>query len=120
MTIIDKLSMIHMAVNDADKMKAFYADKLGFKADQDVAYGGNRWVTLEFPGGGPTIVLTTYPENMKPGSQVLFFATADVEAAHKELTAQGVKLNGDVEKDDYGQRFHLEDPEGNHLVIALA
>ena len=72
MNTIDKLKMFHMAVNDMDKVKAFYTDKLGFKVTQDYAQGEMRWVSMELPGGGTSINLTTAHENMKPGSMKLY------------------------------------------------
>jgi catechol 2,3-dioxygenase-like lactoylglutathione lyase family enzyme len=36
MKTIDKLLMFHMAVSDMDQSKAFYLDKLGFQAPQEV------------------------------------------------------------------------------------
>lgn len=117
MATINKLAMLHFGVTDMDKMKAFYTDNLGFTAANDVGQGVQRWVTLAFAEGGPSIVFTTYASNLKPGSMQLYLGTADVEAAYQELKAKGVQVNGEIEKDNWGQRFHVTDPEGNHLVI---
>jgi predicted enzyme related to lactoylglutathione lyase len=54
----------------------------------------------------------------------LNFATSDIAAAHKELSAKGAKVS-DVKDDLFGpgsgvKWFYLEDPDGNHVVLLLA
>ena len=56
---------------------------------------------------------------MTPGTMNLYFPTADVAAAHKELSAKGVKVN-EVKDDLFGpgsgvKWFNLEDPDGNQV-----
>ena len=125
MQVVDKLVRFKMAVNDMDKAKAFYADKLGLKVESDYRRDDhNWWVSLTITEGGGSIVLTTAHENMKPGTMSLYFASSDIATAHKELSAKGAKVN-EVKNDLYGpgsgvKWFSLEDPDGNsvHLVQA--
>ena len=61
---------------------------------------------------------------MKPGTMVLYFATSDVAAAHKELSDKGVKVN-EVKDDLFGpgsgvKWFNLEDPDGNQVHLGQA
>src|SRR5262245_61641270 len=101
MTTINKLMMLHMAVNNMEEVKTFYTEKLGFTATSDFAYNeaqaaqagvpaGSRWISLVLPDGGTSINLTNLFENMQPGSMKLYLSTPDIEAAYKELTAKGV------------------------------
>ena len=117
MSIVDRVMMVHMAVSDMDRSKAFYTEKLGFEATGDYSQRGGRWVPLSLPGGGPSVVLTTYHENMRPGTMKLYISTPDVEAAFRELKARGVSPTSEVAEDPYGKRFSLSDPDGNDLVI---
>jgi hypothetical protein len=61
----------------------------------------NWWVSLTLPEGGITITLTTFHENMKPGTMSIYSATSDVAAAHKELSAKGAKVN-EIKDDLFG------------------
>jgi catechol 2,3-dioxygenase-like lactoylglutathione lyase family enzyme len=123
MNTFDKLVMISMAVSDMPKAKEFYADKLAFKITSDYRQDDhNWWVSLNLPGGGTSITLTTAHENMKPGAMKLYLSTPDIQAAHKQLTAKGVNVNG-INDDLYGpgsgvKWFSFNDPDGN-LWIAL-
>ena len=62
---VEKILMFTMAVTDMAKAKEFYAEKLGFKVTRDYGQGDQHWVSLEAPGGGASLNLTTMHENMK-------------------------------------------------------
>jgi catechol 2,3-dioxygenase-like lactoylglutathione lyase family enzyme len=126
--VVNKFMMLTMNVNDMPKAKAFYADKLGLKVTTDYRIDDdNWWVSLTFPEGGASITLaraSAYPENTKPGTMALYFATSDVVTAHKKLSGEGVRVN-DIQNDLFGpgsgvKFFILKDPDGNlvHLVQA--
>jgi catechol 2,3-dioxygenase-like lactoylglutathione lyase family enzyme len=122
---IDKLMMFSVAVSNMPAARAFYVDKLGFKVASDHRRNDdNWWVSLALPQGGPSIVLTTAHENMKPGTMKLYFATSDVAAAHEELSAKGAKVS-EVKDDLHGpgsgvKWFSLEDPDGNQVLLVQA
>ena|SRR5258707_14308994 len=128
MTTIDKLMMFSMAVNKMDEVKAFYSEKLGFKVTNDFAYdqgqaakaglpAGSRWISMAFPGGGPSVNLTNVFENMKPGSMKLYLSSPDIEATYKELTAKGVKPTAEITRAGWGTSFSFNDPDGNNWLV---
>ena len=68
--------------------------------------------------------ITTFQENIKPGTIAVYFATSDVATTHKELSGKRVKVN-EAKDDLFGpgsgvKWFNLEYPDGNqvHLVQA--
>jgi catechol 2,3-dioxygenase-like lactoylglutathione lyase family enzyme len=125
MQVANKLMRFKMAVSDMPKAKAFYADKLGLKVESDYRRDDhNWWVSLTPTEGGPSIVLSTTHENMKPGTMSLYFASSDIAAAHKELSTKGAKAN-EVKDDLYGpgsgvKWFNLDDPDGNQVFLVQA
>jgi predicted enzyme related to lactoylglutathione lyase len=61
---------------------------------------------------------------MKPGTLTLYFATADIEAAHKDLSAKGVDVS-EIKDDLHGpgsgtKWFNFHDTEGNLIHIEQA
>jgi predicted enzyme related to lactoylglutathione lyase len=122
---VNKLMRFKMAVSDMPKAKAFYVDKLGLKVESDYRRDEhNWWVSLTPTEAGPSIVLSTAHENMKPGTMSLYFASSDVAAAHKELSAKGAKVN-EVRDDLYGpgsgvKWFNLDDPDSNQVFLVQA
>jgi len=121
MQVANKLMRFKMAVSDMPKAKAFYVDKLGLKAESDHRRDDHNWWVSLTTEGGTSIVLSTAHENMKPGTMSLYFASPDVTAAHKELSAKGARVN-EVKDDLYGpgsgvKWFNLEDPDRNQVFL---
>jgi catechol 2,3-dioxygenase-like lactoylglutathione lyase family enzyme len=125
MQTVNKLMMLSIVVSDMPKAKEFYVDKLGSKVTIDYRQDDGHWyVSLAFPDGGAAITLTTFQENIKPGTMSLYFETSDVVAAHKELSDKGVEVNT-VQDDLFGpgsgvKFFNFEDPDGNQLLLVQA
>ncbi len=125
MQVVKRCMMITMAVHDMRVAKAFYTDNIGLKVASDYRQDDEHWwVSLTFPEGGVTITLTTYHENLKPGTMKLYLETSDVAAARKELSLKDVEVD-EIEDDLFGpgsgvKWFKLEDPEGNQVLFVQA
>ena len=118
--VVEKILMIHMAVTDMAKAKEFYAGKVGFQVTRDYGQDGQHWVSLDAPGGGTSLNLTTMHENMKPGTMKLYLSTPDIEAAYQEIKARGAEPTSEIAHDGWGTWFGLSDPDGNKWVIVQA
>ncbi len=117
----EKLLMVMVAVTEMAKAKVFYAEQLGWSVTTDYGQGDRHWVSLELPGGGASLTLTTFHEHMKPGTMTLYLSTSTIEAAYHELKAKGVQVN-DMKDDLYGpgsgvKWFDLRDPDGNRWLV---
>jgi catechol 2,3-dioxygenase-like lactoylglutathione lyase family enzyme len=114
-----------VAVSDMPKAKAFYADKLGLKVTKDYRQDDDHWwVNLRAREGGITITLSTFHAHMKPGTLQLYFATSDVAAAHRELSAAGANVS-EMQDNLFGpgtgvKWFELQDPDGNRVLLVQA
>jgi catechol 2,3-dioxygenase-like lactoylglutathione lyase family enzyme len=124
---VNKFTMVSIIVSDMKRAKEFYAEKLGLEVATDYRRNDdNWWVTLSFPSGGASITLarssTTHNEPPKPDSVSLYFSTADIAGAHKELNEKGVKTS-EVRDDLYGpgsgvKFFQFKDLDGNLVTLA--
>jgi|SRR5579859_1851313 len=117
----EKILMVTMSVTDMAKAKAFYAEQLGWSVTQDYGEGDRHWVTLELPGGGATLTLSTMHGKLEPGAITLYLATSTLEATYDQLKAKGVQLN-DIKDDLYGpgsgvKWFNLHDPDSNRWLV---
>jgi catechol 2,3-dioxygenase-like lactoylglutathione lyase family enzyme len=110
------LELVPVPVTDIERATAFYRDQLRFHLDVDVTPSpGVRVVQLTPPGSACSITLTEGLPTvaMAPGSlRGLHLVVADIEAARKQLVADGVDV-GEVQ--DMGGVFYayFADPDGN-------
>ena len=109
-----KFELIAVPVSDVDRAKAFYTDKIGFKADYDRTVSDEiRFVQLTPPGSAFSIAIGRGIVEGEPGSvRGLNMVVADVEAARAELVERGVEAS-DIQDFDWGRFVYFEDPDGN-------
>jgi len=113
-----RLELIQVPVSDIDRAKAFYADKLGFSADNDHQVTDElRFVQLTPPGSACSIALTSGAHGMQPGSiEGLQMVVDDAEQSRAELAARGVEVS-DVQVFPWGSFVFFEDPDGNGWAL---
>ncbi len=109
-----KLELVIVPVSDVDRAKSFYADKVGFNADQDhTVKPGLRFVQLTPPGSGCSIAIGEGLTEMKPGSlKGLQMVVKDAQAARELLLKNGVDAS-EVEVMPWGSFTYFADPDGN-------
>lgn len=85
------LEVVPVPVSDLERSKAFYADRVGFHLDFQL---GATSAQLTPPGSGCSIQIKQGITRMAPGSlEGLQLVVADLEVAHRELTARGLELS---------------------------
>jgi predicted enzyme related to lactoylglutathione lyase len=105
-------------VADIDRAKDFYANKLGFTADQDATVSDElRFVQLTPPGSACSIALTSGAHHMAAGSlEGLQLVVDDADAARDELQHRGVEV-GEVQEFPWGRFVFFSDPDGNSWSV---
>jgi predicted enzyme related to lactoylglutathione lyase len=113
-----KLELVQVPVSDLDRAKAFYADQVGFNADQDHTVSeGVRFIQLTPPASACSIALTSGVHEMAPGSlSGLQIVVDDADAAREELLGRGVQV-GDVQEFPWGRFVFFADPDGNAWAV---
>jgi catechol 2,3-dioxygenase-like lactoylglutathione lyase family enzyme len=116
-----KLELVPVPVEDIDRAKAYYVDRLGFVEDVDVRPTESvRVVQLTPPGSACSIVLGAgLPQiAMEPGSiRGLHLVVRDIDAARRSLTGKGVEI-GEIDDQGTGVKYAgFSDPEGNSWTL---
>jgi catechol 2,3-dioxygenase-like lactoylglutathione lyase family enzyme len=131
-----KLEVVTLSVRDVDAALAFYTS-LGFTLDVDYhPRDGFRVVQVTPPGSACSIQFGDGLTDAAPGSaRANYLVVADLEAAHAELVARGIKV-GDIRhktpvdtwagdlapgidpgRRSYASMAELADPDGNTLTL---
>ena len=96
-----------LAVNDLDRARSFYEEKLGFEVEAQVAE------TVRYRCGCGTR-LAIFERPMTPVDRtVAAFEVADIEAEVAELRSKGVEVEGVVTLNSGVRRAFFKDPDGN-------
>jgi len=113
---------------------AFYRDVLGFEVRNDVAYGGNRWITVS-PKGKPDTSVVLYPPGATPGVTeaekrtvaemmakgtfaMLLLGATDLDAVFQRLQERDAEIVQEPIDQPYGVRdFGVRDPAGNMIRV---
>jgi catechol 2,3-dioxygenase-like lactoylglutathione lyase family enzyme len=125
-----KLEVALIPVSDVDRAKEFYT-RLGWRLDADDVVGNDlRIVQFTPPGSGCSVTFGKGITPAAPGAPLGGLIVTDIEAAHKELVAKGVKVSEvfhgspfsrisgpDPKRQSYGSFVSFEDPDGNVWLV---
>lgn len=124
--MITAVSTVCIFVEDQDRAKAFYRDKLGFevRADNPLFPGADqRWLAVAPKGETTEVVLYQVDENWQHyqqtigKSQNVTFEVDDLTATYETLQANGVVFASAPERQAWGAFATLIDSEGNRLIL---
>jgi catechol 2,3-dioxygenase-like lactoylglutathione lyase family enzyme len=108
-------------VNDVEEAIDFYCDRLGFHVDLPPAPGfvglakDDLRLLLHEPGAGGARKAGGVPQ---PGGWNRFQIVAtDLDATVARLTAQGVRVRGEIVEGPGGRQILVEDPSGNPVEL---
>lgn len=113
--MIKNLCNVFIFVEDQEKAKNFWCDKIGFKLKIEEDMGEYKWLEVSPPFGDTSLVL--YPkclrENSPKSHSTITFFTDDIKSTYKELLSKGVKFKGEPKDTGYGIFTDFEDENGN-------
>jgi len=115
---------IVLPVDDQERAKDFWVDRVGFGVAQDEAYEGGRWVELTPHDGSVLLVLSPRAPNEPrravdeslPHSDV-FFTCDDIRQTYRELTERGVRFHTPPTEMPFGWWSMFEDADGTRYVL---
>jgi len=120
--------------DDPDTSLAFYRDVLDFEVRNDVAFGGNRWITVG-PKGKPDTAIVLYPPAATPGVTddekrtiaqmmakgtfaMLLLGAQDLDAVFQRMQDHDAEIVQEPTDQPYGVRdFGVRDPAGNMIRV---
>jgi catechol 2,3-dioxygenase-like lactoylglutathione lyase family enzyme len=118
-TRITDVHTVGVPVTDQKRALDFYTGKLGFETRMDVPMGeGRRWIEVAPPAATTTIALVAAREGIPAGVETgIRFVTADADADHANLRADGVDADEVLRWPGVPAMFSFRDQDGNGLEI---
>jgi catechol 2,3-dioxygenase-like lactoylglutathione lyase family enzyme len=109
-------SRLLLRPSDLDRSLAFYRDTLGLAVYREFGEGSQRGVVF-FLGGG-FLEVSGRAEAPSAPNVALWLQVRDVDAAHDDLTARGVRVERPPVTEPWGLReMWVRDPDGLRLAI---
>jgi catechol 2,3-dioxygenase-like lactoylglutathione lyase family enzyme len=129
--MIRNVSLLGVWVDDIDRARDFYVDKLGFELREDVTVGDYRWLTVGVPGQPDVRVNLQLPgppldeESTEFVTRMLAkgamhaggLQVDDCRKTYEELTAKGVEFVAEPADRPYGVEAVMRDNSGNWWVL---
>jgi lactoylglutathione lyase len=121
--MIDAIATVCVFVNDQNKAKAFYTEKLGFEVRQDSPMGASRWIAVAPKGARTEVILYKLDENWQHyrqvmgKSQALTFNVTDMTALHADLKSKGVRITQEPDPQPWGTYMMILDEDDNALLL---
>ena len=113
------MAAVRVWVHDLEAARRFYGEQLGMAAT-----GESPGHVVYEPGGAPVIVEALAADDPEAGRLVgrvlgVSLEVADATAAAAELSAAGVRVVGEPERQPWGGVLaFVEDPSGNVVTLA--
>jgi predicted enzyme related to lactoylglutathione lyase len=118
--MIKEIATAAIYVEDQDKAKAFWTEKVGFEVRREQSMGpAGTWLEVAPPGAESGLVL--YPRSMMKGWETMtpsiVFNCADVEATYEKMVSKGVEFLDKPNKMAWGTFAQFKDTEGYLFLL---
>jgi|SRR5579863_5393847 len=116
------VGIARLYVNDPERAKAFYTEKLGWEVRHDVPMGADmRWLSVAPPGAQTALVLAKGFDDWTPdkvgGSSGIALEVDDVFKTAEALRAKGVEFIDEPSVEFFGGWARFKDSEGNEIGL---
>ena len=124
--MIKRVGTVSIFVEDQDRAKAFYTEKLGMEliSDDPLWPGADvRWLSVAPAGAETRITLYMLDENWEhyrptfKQSQSLTLQCDNIDETYRIYKERGVEFLGEPETQFWGRFVMLKDSEGNTLIL---
>lgn len=117
--IMRRLEFASLQVNDLEKSKKFYTEKLGFECSE---MRNPQAVIFKFNKGGASFAIRKPLENLENkelgnGVSIWFAIDEKIEDLQTRFTEKNVVILGEIMNTPFGKALHVKDPDGYKLTF---
>lgn len=118
--MITRIATVAVYVEDQQKAKTFWTEKVGFEIVADHPMGPNaHWLEVAPKGAESRLVI--YPKAMMKGSESMkasiVFQCDNVKETYEKMKANGVSFLGEPQEMQWGTFVQFQDEDGNVFLL---
>jgi predicted enzyme related to lactoylglutathione lyase len=115
--MLQKVAFTMYPVDDPERARDFYENKLGLKRGSSSSNG--HWTEYDLPGGGCLALFLGSLTGLKPsaGHGSIAFEVEDLDATNTRLKAAGVQYSADMIHSPVCRMSVILDSEGNSIIL---
>lgn len=113
--MITGIESVSVYVEDQNKAKAFWTEKIGFQVVKEIPMGPDgAWMEVAPPEGGTVLVLypRAYMKNWENKQPSIMFSCRDIQQTYERLKQNGVEFMGKPIEMEWGTFAQFYDTEG--------
>jgi lactoylglutathione lyase len=118
--MIKRIATVAVYVEDQQKAKEFWTEKVGFEVVAEHPMGPNAF-WLEVAPKGAQSALVLHPKSMMKDwnekKASIVFETDDIFGTYEKMKANGVEFSGEPQKMPWGTFAIFKDLDGNEFVL---
>ncbi|MEH7332377.1 VOC family protein [Neobacillus drentensis] len=118
--MISNIATVAVYVDDQQKAKEFWTEKVGFEVKAEFPMGPNAF-WLEVAPANAQSHLVLYPKAMMPGHDSMkasiVFNCEDVMGTYEKMKANGVVFKDEPKEMQWGTFVHFSDEDGNEFLL---
>jgi predicted enzyme related to lactoylglutathione lyase len=123
--MISGISKVFILVDDQDRAKHFWTNRMGFEVLQDAPYGQERWLKVGSSDRGMVLVLSRTSAGPADRAAVpdtlpnwpVMFSCDDLPRTYAELSSRGVEFPQPPVQQPFGWWSLFKDTEGNRFAL---
>jgi lactoylglutathione lyase len=118
--MITNIATVAVYVDDQQKAKNFWTEKVGFEVKAEFPMGPNAfWLEVAPPNAESHLVL--YPKSMMPGHEnmkaSIVFKCKNIMELYENMKAKGVQFKGEPQTMQWGSFVQFIDEDGNEFLL---
>ncbi|EST53261.1 hypothetical protein T458_20645 [Brevibacillus panacihumi W25] len=118
--MIKEIATVAVYVEDQQKAKRFWTEKVGFEVIADHPMGPHaHWLEVATKGAQTRLVI--YPKSMMQGSEnmkaSIVFACDDCLGTYETMKTRGVEFLGEPNQMQWGTFVQFKDEDGNTFLL---
>lgn len=118
--MIKQIATVAVYVEDQEKAKTFWTEKVGFEVVVEHPMGPNaKWLEVAPKGAESRLVI--YPKAMMQGSEhmkaSIVFQCDDVFGTYEKLKGNGVEFLSEPKEMQWGTFVQFKDEDGNEFLL---